>query len=256
MTISKECTSCHAAKPLEEFKRHGLTPDGRTYVCMDCLRARPRVFLGTPDERRERQLAILRERLATDPDHRERVRASRRKSMFGVTAEQAAAILEAQGGVCAICGGGPSGMGGFHVDHCHETKRVRGLLCLQCNTAIGMLDEDPERLRAAIRYLDEADTGLTVAQRARRKHAECGTVSGYMRHRHAEEVACTACRDAWRDYHRAKRAQQPSRKRVAKCGTISGYQSHRSRGEKPCDACRAACATYQRERKARKAAQP
>ena len=256
MTSTKTCTSCHTNKPLEAFKRHAHTPDGRTYVCIDCLRARPRVFLATPDERRERQLARLRERLATDPDHRERVRQSRRKSSYGVTAEQHEAILEAQGGVCAICGGPPSDDRGYHLDHCHETNRVRGLLCGRCNTALGMLDDDSERLRAALRYLAGADTGIVAVQRAKRTHANCGTISGYQRHRRAGEVVCRACQEAWRDYNRAKRAAEPSKpKRVSKCGTISGYQKHRDLGEPTCDACKEARRTYQRDRLARKAAQ-
>jgi len=52
---------------------------------------------------------------------------------------------------CEICGVlvGKS----FHIDHCHRTGRYRGLLCANCNSGIGLLGDDPERLGAAMRYL-------------------------------------------------------------------------------------------------------
>jgi hypothetical protein len=70
--------------------------------------------------------------------------------------DQYGTLLAAQGGICAICGGPPTGMGkSYHVDHDHETGIVRGLLCSNCNTALGLLGDDPSRLAAAIRYLQD-----------------------------------------------------------------------------------------------------
>lgn len=64
------------------------------------------------------------------------------------------AILAGQGGVCAICGGGPNGPGNrLHIDHCHNSNKVRGLLCAKCNTAVGLLDDDPQRADQLARYL-------------------------------------------------------------------------------------------------------
>ena len=63
-------------------------------------------------------------------------------------------MVEAQGDKCAVCGGPPNGPGRrFHVDHCHDLNRVRGLLCAKCNTAIGLLDDDPDRADAVAAYL-------------------------------------------------------------------------------------------------------
>src|SRR5688572_1964204 len=53
---------------------------------------------------------------------------------FGLTAEDFWAMLERQNGKCAICNGDPNGQGRLHIDHDHETNRVRGLLCSRCNT--------------------------------------------------------------------------------------------------------------------------
>jgi hypothetical protein len=75
------------------------------------------------------------------------------KKTFGLTLEEYDAILSAQGGGCAICKTATSGSRRWHIDHCHATGRVRGLLCMACNTGIGLLNDDPAVLAEAIRYL-------------------------------------------------------------------------------------------------------
>ncbi|WP_371872188.1 endonuclease VII domain-containing protein [Phytohabitans houttuyneae] len=74
---------------------------------------------------------------------------------YGMTEADYDALLEAQGGLCAICGGPPGDSRGFrpHIDHCHKTGRVRGILCNLCNQGLGGLRDDPEILRSAIAYL-------------------------------------------------------------------------------------------------------
>ena len=73
---------------------------------------------------------------------------------YGITKADFDLLLVQQGGVCAICGGDRSGPGQrFHVDHCHDSGKVRGLLCGNCNTAIGLLGDDPERADKAAAYL-------------------------------------------------------------------------------------------------------
>lgn len=87
-------------------------------------------------------------------------RRRKRLSNYGMTDEEYFALVEAQGGVCAICGttdGVRSDSdGSLVVDHDHATGAVRGLLCGNCNLGIGFLRDDPAILRAAIIYLARA----------------------------------------------------------------------------------------------------
>jgi len=81
-------------------------------------------------------------------------RQAQRLRKYNMTPEQHSQMLEAQKGVCAICRTAPHGAKNFPmVDHCHASGRVRGLLCSNCNQALGKFKDDPDLLRAAIAYL-------------------------------------------------------------------------------------------------------
>lgn len=72
------------------------------------------------------------------------------KNLYGITLEQWDRMLLRQGGRCAIC---EQPCPDLHVDHCHATGKIRGLLCGSCNNGLGRFADEPERLRAAARYL-------------------------------------------------------------------------------------------------------
>lgn len=68
--------------------------------------------------------------------------------------------METQGGLCAICRLSPVGRGKgdiLVVDHCHKRGNVRGLLCGNCNIAIGLLRDDPALVDLAAAYLRHWD---------------------------------------------------------------------------------------------------
>lgn len=90
-------------------------------------------------------------------------RLNQRLRQYGISAEDYRKILAAQGGSCAICGRIDSGNANdtrLHVDHCHATGKVRGLLCTNCNHGIGKFADSPERLNRAAAYL-LASVGLS-----------------------------------------------------------------------------------------------
>jgi Recombination endonuclease VII len=71
---------------------------------------------------------------------------------YGMKAGTYHALLVKQNGVCAICEQPPNGKA-LRVDHCHKTKHVRGLLCHQCNFALGHFMDNPQRAMRAAFYL-------------------------------------------------------------------------------------------------------
>jgi hypothetical protein len=89
------------------------------------------------------------------------------RAKYGITHDDFDALAAEQEGRCAICGGTPVGPGKrLHVDHCHATGVVRGLLCGNCNTAIGLMADDSERLLAAVAYLSRASLGQAQKETA------------------------------------------------------------------------------------------
>lgn len=72
----------------------------------------------------------------------------------GIAPDQISKALELRAGhePCQICGKALEGAK-RQIDHCHKTGRVRGVLCHGCNSLLGMANDSPERLQAAIEYL-------------------------------------------------------------------------------------------------------
>lgn len=78
---------------------------------------------------------------------------SLRLKKYGITADDYDAISAEQNGVCAICKDICVSGNALAVDHCHETGKVRGLLCGHCNTGLGKFRDDIDLLKIAIDYL-------------------------------------------------------------------------------------------------------
>lgn len=81
-----------------------------------------------------------------------------RKRKYGLDPGQYKLLVAQQNGMCAACGGPP--MGHWHVlvvDHCHDSKIVRGLLCNDCNVVLGRVKDSAPRLEALARYVRKFD---------------------------------------------------------------------------------------------------
>jgi len=75
-------------------------------------------------------------------------------SLYGMSPEQFQQMVDAQKGLCAICHRLPHPKRPrLNIDHCHETGKVRGLLCHLCNTGLGSFQDNSAVLAAAIQYL-------------------------------------------------------------------------------------------------------
>lgn len=94
--------------------------------------------------------------------HKERLRPkdynkALKLKVYGLTVQAFDKMLEDQNNKCAVCGNLFTDKGNRYacVDHCHDTGKVRGLLCVKCNSGIGLLGDSIKMLEKAIQYLHE-----------------------------------------------------------------------------------------------------
>lgn len=155
--ITKICTHCKNDLPISSFGIAKGYRGGRRTQCNKC-----RTDLGRgrwrTDQFRERRAARRAENIH---EARKSDRERKRKQNYGLSADDIARLLEQQGGGCALCKtkkpGGRYDV--FCVDHCHETGRVRGLLCNRCNVALGALGDNVAGLAAALAYVSSPQEG-------------------------------------------------------------------------------------------------
>lgn len=131
---------------LHQYSRNRAQADGLHSQCKSCDGANRHRYRRADPARAHAQRKAWE---ARNPHH------GLARQGVDVTAGDYYTMLESQGGACAICGWAPEpGERRLCIDHCHESNRVRGLLCHKCNRAIGGLGHSPSRLRNAARYLE------------------------------------------------------------------------------------------------------
>ena len=87
--------------------------------------------------------------------HKEQRAAQTRRYLYGLSLANYEALLEKQGGRCAICGQSNGSGRRLHVDHNHTTGEVRALICHNCNTGLGLAGESPALCRQWAAYLEQ-----------------------------------------------------------------------------------------------------
>lgn len=129
----KKCKECNVIKPLNSFNKHTSTKDKLRTRCKPC------------DKKRYED---------------KRVRCKDKKKdwnlqyNFNITLEDYNKMFQEQDGKCAICNKHQTEFDkSLAVDHCHETGKVRGLLCRECNTGLGKFKDSTNLLEKAKNYL-------------------------------------------------------------------------------------------------------
>lgn len=144
---TKVCGSCKVDKPLNMFNinrskknyAHGVYP-----VCKECQSVKSRLAYQKHRDKR-----------------RAGARAYHLRKNYNLSLDQFSDLVKEQDGLCACCGEKQDyktvdGKGQeLFVDHCHETGRIRGLLCGRCNTGIGILGDTLDHLKKAVAYLEK-----------------------------------------------------------------------------------------------------
>lgn len=99
----------------------------------------------------------------TDPKYSKEVRRNEEtKRRYGITIDQRDQMIKSQNGACAICEKKLGGKIMPHIDHCHETGVIRGVLCFTCNKSLGMFGDKVSGLQRAIDYLNNPRTNHIV----------------------------------------------------------------------------------------------
>lgn len=193
---AKACRDCGQTKPLHQFPPALKRSDGRGSYCRDCMRVRSRESYRRRAEREGRGVRTPVEappgrRRCPDcgelkplgdfprsgtrrggyckPCHNARGRASRERlygstrhyhllQRYGLGEQEVAAMIEAQGGLCAVCRERPA----QHVDHDHLTGTVRGVLCFLCNGGLGLFRDRADVMQKAIDYLERTTWQRTL----------------------------------------------------------------------------------------------
>lgn len=136
--MGKICTKCNEEKAEHLFRKSR---------CKDCCNEENRVWNRENKDR-------IREERKSDPSY---IRAKRNrllKRKFDITIDDYDNMLFNQNNRCSICLKHQDEFKALlAVDHCHKTNKVRGLLCMNCNTALGGFGDDLARLQRAIEYL-------------------------------------------------------------------------------------------------------
>lgn len=159
-----KCAICEEFKGVEKFPKNKRLKSGFSSFCIDCKNNRLREWRkNNKDKTKEysRKYAIShpdrshgkyykeRKRIYT-ATHKEERRNYTYKRLYGISLEDYQKLYEAQNGACLICENKEERL---YVDHCHKEGIVRGLLCRNCNTGIGMLGDNILTLEKAINYL-------------------------------------------------------------------------------------------------------
>ena len=147
MTEYKTCYKCKKIfeKSSENFYKDSRKRDGLNIYCKKC---RKKVSSISSKKRyKENPLKFYDSNL---------------RNLYGITYDDYLELLKKQNYRCAICGFtleevksryGGNNVRNFHIDHCHKTKKIRGILCQKCNRGLGLFKDNPFMLIKAAKYI-------------------------------------------------------------------------------------------------------
>lgn len=138
-----ECSGCGESKSPDSFYKRSNRPRGRGSKCKTCI---------------ENSTIQVREWREANPSKDAANRKRERVKVYDLTIEEYDSMAERQNDRCAIClTDKPGGQGRWHIDHSHETGKVRGLLCTRCNSGLGYFRDNRANLERANAYLEVND---------------------------------------------------------------------------------------------------
>ncbi len=138
------CNKCGSDKPPEDFYKRKNRPCGIMSECKDCIKGR------------------MNHRYKEDPKRVLDMSAARR---YNTTIEHIQQLREDADGICQICGNeGKAHYKRLVIDHDHETGKIRGCICSNCNSILGYCKDDPLVLQNLINYLNDNINTTTTGE--------------------------------------------------------------------------------------------
>ncbi|AXP07754.1 putative endonuclease 7 superfamily protein [Sinorhizobium phage phiM6] len=138
----KQCSKCKEHKPSTQFSNKSWTnKDGtkttvKRSACRDCInKDNLKRYHSNPKTRYAHKTASYKHRVKS----------------YGITLEEYEELLKVQDYKCAVCEKESTEV--LNIDHCHSSGKIRGLLCRNCNTALGHAKDDVSILEKLITYL-------------------------------------------------------------------------------------------------------
>ena len=141
--VEQACNTCDVVKPASEFHYRDRSKGWLQRNCKPCAIDKTKKWqLDNPEKHEE-----VWKRSTANKDWW-RVKASR----YNISVEDLQRLYSETGGICEICDSKPNRW--LVIDHCHNSTKVRGIICEACNQALGLFKDNPETMRRAALYIE------------------------------------------------------------------------------------------------------
>ena len=155
----QKCIRCTQYKEFKEFHKDIYKQSGYRIYCKECVKQdHSNRYTADPEKQRKR-CNDYRARIKAENPEKLKLsdKNSKLKRAYNLTVLELIAMKESQKYLCSVCGVHEehAGNNGLVVDHCHSSNKVRELLCSNCNSALGLLGENTNRLQNMISYINK-----------------------------------------------------------------------------------------------------
>ena len=147
------CTKCKIEQDTTCFSPDNKKKNGLKSYCKACQSIYDIKRYRNNPEKEKQRVQTYRDSLTKEQRFIYN-RKTKLKKDYNLTLEQYDLMLKEQNGVCYICNNPPTKKL-LAVDHCHNTNKIRKLLCTNCNTALGLFKDNIEVLQKAVKYLKD-----------------------------------------------------------------------------------------------------
>lgn len=150
----KYCPGCKETHSLENFHKSKSRPDGLTSWCKTCVKNNGAKWRKNNKERKNEYAKEYYQ------ENKDRMNVRRIERLYGLSPEEHQRMKDEQGNLCKLCNQPETGTNAMNgkiqelcIDHCHDTGKVRGLLCRRCNHLIAALGDTEQSIERVFHYM-------------------------------------------------------------------------------------------------------